>query len=219
MDLTSLAVFAGILMVAAGTSGPNIGALVARVISRGHKGVFPFMLGLWIGDAVWLSLAVWGLSTLAQNFHTVFLVLKYGGLVYLAYLAWKMWFAPVSDLINEEIIPRRNEAGGLFLSALAITLGNPKIMVFYVAILPTVIDLTGVSILGWGELLLVMFMVLAVVYNAWCCWPCRHAAFAHPAHGQDRQSHMRRNDGWRGRCHRHALIALLKLFLHLPHPV
>lgn len=60
MDLTSLAVFAGILMVAAGTPGPNIGALVARVISRGHKGVFPFMLGLWIGDAVWLSLAVWG---------------------------------------------------------------------------------------------------------------------------------------------------------------
>jgi hypothetical protein len=40
MDLTSLAVFAGILMVAAGTPGPNIGALVARVISRGHKGVF-----------------------------------------------------------------------------------------------------------------------------------------------------------------------------------
>jgi threonine/homoserine/homoserine lactone efflux protein len=167
MDLTSLAVFAGILLLAAGTPGPNIGALVARVISRGHKGVFPFMLGLWIGDAVWLSLAVWGLSTLAHNFHTVFLVLKYGGLLYLAYLAWKMWFAPVSDLINEEIIPRRNEAGGLFLSALAITLGNPKIMVFYVAILPTVIDLTGVSILGWGELLLVMFAVLAVVYNAW----------------------------------------------------
>jgi threonine/homoserine/homoserine lactone efflux protein len=164
------------------------------------------MFGLWIGDAVWLSLAVWGLSTLAQHFHTVFLVLKYGGLVYLVYLAWRMWFAPVGDLTNEAIIPRRNEAGGLFLSALAITLGNPKIMVFYVAILPTVIDLTGVSILGWGELLLVMFMVLAVVYYAWVLLAVQaRPLFAYTTLGKDCQSHMRWNDGWRGCCHCRAL--------------
>ncbi len=64
MDLMSLVAFAGILVVAAGTPGPNVGALVARVISRGHKGVFPFMFGLWLGDAVWLSLAVWGFPPL-----------------------------------------------------------------------------------------------------------------------------------------------------------
>lgn len=83
MDLMSLVAFAGILVVAAGTPGPNVGALVARVISRGHKGVFPFMFGLWLGDAVWLSLAVWGLSALAHTFQTAFLVLKYAGVAYL----------------------------------------------------------------------------------------------------------------------------------------
>lgn len=69
MDMTSLVAFAGILVVAAGTPGPNIGALVARVLSRGHKGVFPFMFGLWLGDAIWLSLAVWGLSARPQLPH------------------------------------------------------------------------------------------------------------------------------------------------------
>lgn len=167
MDLTSLVVFAGILVVAAGTPGPNVGALVARVISRGHKGVFPFMFGLWLGDAIWLSLAVWGLSALANSFHTVFLVLKYLGVAYLVYLAWKMWIAPVETTADENAIPREGEATKLFFSALAVTLGNPKIMVFYIAILPTVIDITHVSLVGWAELLLVMFAVLAAVDTAW----------------------------------------------------
>ncbi|MBO1041719.1 LysE family translocator [Brucella pituitosa] len=167
MDMTSLVAFAGILVVAAGTPGPNIGALVARVLSRGHKGVFPFMFGLWLGDAIWLSLAVWGLSALAHSFHTVFLVLKYLGVAYLTYLSWKMWFAPVVESVDEDAIPRHGEAKKLFFSALAVTLGNPKIMVFYVAILPTIIDITHVSVVGWMELLLVMFVVLALVDSAW----------------------------------------------------
>lgn len=167
MELTSLVVFAGILVVAAGTPGPNVGALVARVISRGHTGVFPFMFGLWLGDAIWLSLAVWGLSALANSFHTVFLVLKYLGVAYLIYLAWKMWITPVETIADESAIPSHGEARKLFFSALAVTLGNPKIMVFYIAILPTVIDITHVSVVGWLELLLVMFVVLAAVDSAW----------------------------------------------------
>ncbi|MBR7653104.1 LysE family translocator [Brucella oryzae] len=167
MDLVSLLAFAGILVVAAGTPGPNVGALVARVISRGHKGVFPFMFGLWLGDAIWLSLAVWGLAALANTFHTAFLILKYMGVAYLIYLSWKMWIAPVDEVSDENTIPRQGEAGKLFLSALAITLGNPKIMVFYLAILPTVVDITHVSLVGWAELLLVMFAVLAAVDTAW----------------------------------------------------
>lgn len=167
MDLMSLVAFAGILVVAAGTPGPKVGALVARVISRGHKGVFPFMFGLWLGDAVWLSLAVWGLSALAHTFQTAFLVLKYAGVAYLIYLSWKMWFAPVDEKADENTIPRQGEGKRLFLSALGVTLGNPKIMVFYLAILPTVVDITHVSLTGWVELLLVMFMVLAAVDTAW----------------------------------------------------
>ncbi len=53
------------------------------------------------------------------------------------------------------------------MSALAITLGNPKIMVFYLAILPTAVDITHVSLAGWAQLLLVMFVVLAAVDTAW----------------------------------------------------
>ena len=166
MDVSSLLAFAAILAVAAGTPGPSVGALIARVVSKGAKGVFPFLLGLWMGDAIWLSAAVWGLAALAHSFYTLFLVIKYIGIAYLLYLAWKMWQAPLT-VSEEQSLPQDGEALKLFLSALAVTLGNPKIMVFYMAILPTVLDLSKIGLIGWMELIAVVFIVLAMVDSAW----------------------------------------------------
>jgi threonine/homoserine/homoserine lactone efflux protein len=161
MDLSALLIFAGALALAAGSPGPSIAALVARVIARGYQGVVPFVAAMWIGEAVWLGLAVFGLAVIAQTFHWAFLIIKYLGLAYLAYLAYKMWTAP--DTVKEGELPKADSSLRLFLTGLAITLGNPKIMIFYMALLPTIIDLAHVSLVGWSELTLTMFLVLAVI--------------------------------------------------------
>src|SRR5204863_306802 len=96
VPLAGLLLFAGALALAAGSPGPSIAALVARVISRGNQGVIPFIAAMWIGEAIWLALAVFGLSVIAQTFYWAFLTIKYLGLCYLAYLAYKMWTAPVT---------------------------------------------------------------------------------------------------------------------------
>jgi threonine/homoserine/homoserine lactone efflux protein len=46
-------------------------------------------------------------------------------------------------------------------------MGNPKVMVFYVALLPTLVDLARVGWLGWVELAAVTLAVLALVFGAW----------------------------------------------------
>jgi threonine/homoserine/homoserine lactone efflux protein len=51
----------------------------------------------------------------------------------------------------------------MFLAGLAVTLGNPKIMVFYLALLPTIIDLAGITLVAWLELTCTMLVVLAVI--------------------------------------------------------
>ena len=96
MDLSSLLIFGGALLVAAGTPGPSIAALVARVISRGLGDVLPFLLAMWVGEAIWLSLAVFGLAFIAQTFHLAFVAVKWAGVAYLLLLAWKMWTAPAA---------------------------------------------------------------------------------------------------------------------------
>jgi threonine/homoserine/homoserine lactone efflux protein len=165
MELSSLLIFAGALLVAAGSPGPSIAALVARVIAKGFRDVFPFLLAMWIGEAVWLSLAVFGLAYIAQTFHMVFVAIKWAGIAYLVYLAWKMWKAPVA--VNEGDLPREDSAIKLFLTGMAVTLGNPKIMMFYLALLPTIIDLGSVTLVGWAELTLTMALVLIAIDLAW----------------------------------------------------
>ena len=106
MSLSSLLIFAAALFVAAGSPGPSIAALVARVIAKGWRDVLPFLAAMWIGEAIWLSLAVFGLAFVAQTFHFAFVMLKWAGVAYLVFLAWKMWTAPVA--VREGDLPPSN---------------------------------------------------------------------------------------------------------------
>jgi threonine/homoserine/homoserine lactone efflux protein len=72
-----------------------------------------------------------------------------------------MWFAPLPAPAASPT-PR---TGGyrMFLAGLAVTLGNPKIMVFYLALLPSIIDLAGITPLAWLKLTATMLAILAVI--------------------------------------------------------
>ena len=164
MDISALLIFAGALFLAAGSPGPSIAALVARVLTKGIRDVLPFLAAMWLGEAIWLTLAVVGLTTIAATLQPLFLALKWGGIAYLLYLAWKMW---TTDPSEGEVLPERRSALRMFGAGIAVTLGNPKIMLFYVALLPAIIDMRSVSVTGWAELTLTMFVVLALVDVVW----------------------------------------------------
>lgn len=175
MDLSSLLIFAGALFVSAGSPGPSVAALVARVLARGHRDVLPFLGAMWIGEAIWLALAVWGMSAVAQSFHMLFVAIKWLGVAYLAFLAWKMWNAPAH--LEDGSLPERRSGAKMFAAGLAITLGNPKIMIFYVALLPSIIDLKHLTMLGWAELTATLVLVLMAVDLAWVAMAARARRF------------------------------------------
>ncbi|WP_086993720.1 LysE family translocator [Rhizobium sullae] len=165
MTLTSLIVFAGALFMVAGSPGPSVAALVARVLSKGARDVLPFLAAMWIGEAIWLTCAVAGLAAVAETFHWAFVAIKWLGVCYLLYLAWKMWFA--SSDTSEEKLPEAQSAAKLFFGGMTVTLGNPKIMMLYLALLPSIIDIHSVTIIGWAELVATMFVVLILIDVSW----------------------------------------------------
>jgi threonine/homoserine/homoserine lactone efflux protein len=166
MDLAALAVFAVALFVAAASPGPGIAAIVARVLGHGASGAIAFTAGVAIGDIVWLTFAVLGLAVVAQTFHGVFLVIKYLGAAYLLYLAWKLWITPVAST-EVAARPPRERPLALFLGGLAVTMGNPKVMVFYLALLPTLLDLGRITFLGYAELVALTLGVLTLVFSGY----------------------------------------------------
>lgn len=165
MSFSSLLVFALALVVTAGSPGPSVAALVARVLTNGFREILPFLAAMWLGEALWLTCAVAGLTVLAHTFAWAFLALKLVGVAYLLFLAWKMWLAPAT--LADEHLPSGQSPSRMFIAGLIVTLGNPKIMVFYLALLPTIIDLSRVGTVAWFELTLTMFIVLMAVDFGW----------------------------------------------------
>jgi threonine/homoserine/homoserine lactone efflux protein len=175
MTTTSLLIFAGALFMAAGSPGPSIAALVARVLSKGARDVLPFLAAMWIGEAIWLTFAVAGLAAIAEAFHWAFVAIKWLGVCYLLYLAWKMWFTSADS--GDEKLPETQSATRLFFAGMTVTLGNPKIMMFYVALLPSIIDVHSVTLVGWAELAATMFVVLIAIDVTWALLAAKARGF------------------------------------------
>jgi threonine/homoserine/homoserine lactone efflux protein len=166
MDLAGLVLFGTALFIAAAAPGPGIAAIVARVLGRGTQGAVAFSAGLAIGDVIWLTFTIVGLATLAQTFHEVFVAVKYIGAAYLLYLAYRLWTAP-AEARDVTALHSGERPARLFLAGLAVTMGNPKVMIFYLALLPSLVDLAKVTALGYVELVLVTLVVLGAVFGAY----------------------------------------------------
>ncbi len=164
MEQIAFLTFAMVLLVAVISPGPAIAALVARIMARGTDGILAFCAGLVLGDLIWLSCAMFGLAALAALFQPVFLIVKYAGAAYLLFLAWKLWRDSGAPVQAE---PVRGQGRQLFGAALLLSLGNPKIMLFYLALMPTVIDLTRLTLTDMAELAAIVAVVVSIVLTGY----------------------------------------------------
>ena len=161
MTPTTLLAYSGALFIAAAIPGPGMTAIVARALGSGFRPTFFMGLGLILGDLCYLTAVILGLALVAQTFTTPFLIIKYLGALYLVYIAWKLW---TTGLIAQDIQAKRSNSVGLsFLSGLLVTLGNPKTMLFYVALVPTLIPLEAIGPSDYAALVGVTFVVLIAV--------------------------------------------------------
>jgi threonine/homoserine/homoserine lactone efflux protein len=165
MDVAHLLVFAGVYFAAVFLPGPGVTALVARVLARGTRGTPAFIAGFAGGSLIWFAVAAAGLSALASRFAVAFVAIRYAGAAYLLYLAWKLWTGPARRAEAVDATP--DSAARLFLAGLAINLGNPKAIVFFLALLPTVIDLHALTLLGAAELAGVIAAIIGGVLAAY----------------------------------------------------
>lgn len=161
MDLTAMIVFAAAVALGTATPGPTTVTLVARVLATGRRGNLLFGLGLIVGDIVWLACAVFGIAAIAAWLHEVMVVLKYAGAAYLLYLAWRLWTAPAAMETAQPASLRqglRALAGGFILA-----MANAKTMMFYLALIPNLIEVTRVDAMTFVQLSLIVALVYAAV--------------------------------------------------------
>jgi threonine/homoserine/homoserine lactone efflux protein len=165
MALTSLLLFASVYFVAVASPGPGIAAVIARGLGQGMAAAPAFVAGFVVGDLIWLTIAATGLAVIAQTFELLFLAIKYAGCAYLMYLAWKIWTAPVAagDVAAAQ---EKVRAFPSFLGSLSLTLGNPKVIVFFLSLMPLAVDMKAMTPLVFVELAAVVVLVITPVMFA-----------------------------------------------------
>jgi threonine/homoserine/homoserine lactone efflux protein len=127
------------------TPGPGVFALLARALSQGAWSCVSLALGMAISDIIYLVMACLGLAVVAEHWGGVFTAIRIIGAIYLIYLGWKIW-QDRSHLVDSERKPTARCSEWLsFMQGFLISASNPKVILFYIAFLPTFMDLTLLS--------------------------------------------------------------------------
>jgi threonine/homoserine/homoserine lactone efflux protein len=172
LDLLTLVAFTIAYVVAVLVPGPGVAAIVARALGGGFASAVPMIVGILVGDLIYLCFALFGLAAIAAYFGPVFIIVRWAGALYLLYVAWKFWTAKPGA---EQLGPKPRERWSrTFLSGFALTMGNPKTIVFYLALLPTVVPLDRpITAAGFCELTAIVVVVLVLIgsgYAALAAW-------------------------------------------------
>ena len=153
--------FAGAMLLLAITPGPGVFATISRGLASGFTNATYVVLGIVIGDIVFLLLAIFGLSAIAHVLGDFFVIVKYLGGIYLLFLGYKMLTSKVDDTQVEavnELSRKKN-----FFTGLLITLSNPKVILFYLGFLPTFINLNTMTMIDVFVVCIIVTLVLGAV--------------------------------------------------------
>lgn len=164
MGIESVLTLAVAVLLFGASPGPGIFAVVARALSAGFRPALALSAGLILGDLIWLAAAASGLAVVAQALGEFFIVLKIAGGLYLAWMGVKAWRARPLPLADEASPPAAQSLPATLAGGVAVTLSNPKAILFYLAILPTILDLDAITLPG----LLTAGVVVVVVLLAVC---------------------------------------------------
>jgi threonine/homoserine/homoserine lactone efflux protein len=143
------------------TPGPNMAWLALTSASQGKRSGFAAVGGISLGLALLAAASAIGLAELATRFPTAFNLLRYAGVAYLLWLAWKAWAG------EKELSPdatNDNALGAYFRHGLLLNLLNPKAAVFFVAVLPAYVT-QNAPVAPQTALLSASYVVIATVVH------------------------------------------------------
>ncbi len=141
--------------------GPNIVLTVNYAIRDGKRSGLATLPGVVLGAFIAMSLSLLGAGAVLATSAFLFTLLKLAGAMYLIWLAYSLWTAPVEDLSLSEGAASK-PLPGLFWQAILISVLNPKGPAFYVAFVPQFVSPTG-PIFQQFAILIVTFLAVATL--------------------------------------------------------
>ncbi len=162
MTITSpdLLLYAGALAILFFTPGPVWVAMTARTLSGGFHAAWPLAMGVVIGDALWPFLAILGVTWVVSVFAGFMTVLRW--IACLIFLVMGVLVVRNADrtIASDSRLTRPGMWAG-FAAGVAVIIGNPKAILFYMGVLPGFFDLTR---LNWQDIAAIVALSMIVPF-------------------------------------------------------
>ena len=158
ITLNELLLYAGALVILFVTPGPVWVAITARALSGGFAAAFPVALGVVVGDIVWPFVAILGVTWIVgQYVHFLVFLRGIGAAMFLVMGVLLIRNAGAAIPTDSRLTRPGTWAG--FLAGVAVILGNPKAILFYLGVLPGFFD---VSRLTWPDIAAICLVSLLI---------------------------------------------------------
>jgi threonine/homoserine/homoserine lactone efflux protein len=133
----TLVAFFGVSVLLCVSPGPDNLFVLLQSAMHGRRAGLLIVAGLCTGLIVHTSAVALGLAAVFAASETAFAVLKIVGALYLAWLAWQAFRAPVETL---PVGQARTGAARMYRRGVFMNITNPKVGIFFLAFLPQFVD-------------------------------------------------------------------------------
>lgn len=149
-----LLLYAGALFVLFMTPGPVWVALTARAMSGGFRAAWPLAMGVVIGDVLWPFLAILGVTWIVSVFAGFMEFLRWVACLTFIVMGGLLIRSADKTIASDSRLTRPGMWAG-FMAGLAVILGNPKAILFYMGMMPGFFDLTT---LRWPDMVAIALL-------------------------------------------------------------
>ena len=165
----TLLVFAALSLGLALTPGPNMLYLVSRSLAQGTGAGMVSLLGCQTGSLAIMLCAAAGITAALFAVPYAWDALRLGGAGYLAWLAWQCVRPGGQPIFAPRPMPREG-ALRLFSVGFATAALNPKVALFYMAVLPPFLDPERGSVFLQGAVLGALQIAVCAASDAALVW-------------------------------------------------
>jgi threonine/homoserine/homoserine lactone efflux protein len=137
-DSSTLALYAGAVLVLLMIPGPAVLYIVSQSVEHGRRAGVTAVAGIHVGTLVHTTAAAVGLSALLVSSATAFSVVKFAGAAYLLYLGIQRLLSRVEEQL--QAVPRDRDLGRIFRQGIVVNVLNPKTALFFFAFVPQFVD-------------------------------------------------------------------------------
>ena len=157
MSIFEIITLFGIMTALAALPSASVALVITRSATLGVANGVAVTAGIILGDLVFILLAIYGLSVVAETMGSLFMIVKYLGAAYLLWLGYTLITSKSTTRITVDKTIKKQNLVTSFIAGFILTLGDIKAIIFYASLLPVFVNL---STLQMSDVLIIISIMV-----------------------------------------------------------